>query len=60
MAPPKDIAQDARDYFISEHEGCQAHAFGANDGKKLQLSALRNEKRPPREAAFKVVWLRMW
>jgi hypothetical protein len=36
MPQPQDIPQDARNYFIAEHEGCQAHAFDANNGRKLQ------------------------
>ena len=29
MTPPPDIAQDARDHFISEHKDCQSSPFGA-------------------------------
>jgi hypothetical protein len=29
MTPPPDIAQDARDHFISEHKDCQSIPFGA-------------------------------
>jgi hypothetical protein len=36
MTKPPDIAQDARNHFIAEHKDRQAHAFGANDGRKRQ------------------------
>jgi hypothetical protein len=29
MTPPPDIAQDAKDHFISEHKDCQSVPLGA-------------------------------
>ena len=37
MTPPPDIAQEAREHFISQHKDCKSHSFGTKAETNVKL-----------------------